>query len=66
VWGGDAERALQAASRIESGTVWVNVHGVVNRRAPFGSVKQSGIGVRGGLEGIPDYTPAQTITVPDA
>jgi acyl-CoA reductase-like NAD-dependent aldehyde dehydrogenase len=62
IWGGDAERALRLASRIESGSVWVNTHGMVNRRAPFGGVKQSGIGVRGGLEGILDYVQPQTVT----
>jgi acyl-CoA reductase-like NAD-dependent aldehyde dehydrogenase len=62
IWGRDAERALQLASRIDSGSLWVNTHGMVNRRAPFGGVKQSGIGVRGGLEGILEYVQAQTVT----
>jgi acyl-CoA reductase-like NAD-dependent aldehyde dehydrogenase len=62
IWGRDAERALQLASRIDSGSLWVNTHGMVNRRAPFGGVKQSGIGVRGGLEGILEYVQPQTVT----
>jgi acyl-CoA reductase-like NAD-dependent aldehyde dehydrogenase len=62
IWGGDVERALQLAWRIEAGTIWVNTHGMVNRRAPFGGVKQSGIGVRGGLEGILDYLRPQVVT----
>jgi acyl-CoA reductase-like NAD-dependent aldehyde dehydrogenase len=62
IWGGDVERALKLAWGIESGTVWVNTHGMVNRRAPFGGVKQSGIGVRGGIDGLLDYVQAQTVT----
>jgi acyl-CoA reductase-like NAD-dependent aldehyde dehydrogenase len=62
VWGGNLERALALANRIDSGTIWVNTHGMVNRRAPFGGVKQSGIGVRGGLDGVLEYVQPQTVT----
>jgi acyl-CoA reductase-like NAD-dependent aldehyde dehydrogenase len=47
-----------------SGSVWINAHGTafINRRAPYGGVKQSGIGRKAGLEGIPDYLQSQTIS----
>jgi acyl-CoA reductase-like NAD-dependent aldehyde dehydrogenase len=65
VWGADVHRAIHLARRIQAGSLWVNTHGMVNRRAPFGGFKQSGIGQRGGLEGLIDYTQPQTVTVFD-
>lgn len=64
VWGKDADRALAVARRIQSGTVWVNTHGTqsVNRRAPYGGIKQSGLGRRAGIEGMYEYLQVQTIT----
>lgn len=64
VWGRDVERALAVARRVESGTVWVNAHGTewINRRAPYGGVKQSGIGRRAGREGVEEYMQIQTLT----
>lgn len=64
VWGKDRERALEVARRVQSGTVWVNTHGTqaVNRRAPYGGIKQSGIGRRAGLQGMYEYLQIQTIT----
>lgn len=65
VWGADVHRAIHLARRIQAGSLWVNTHGMVNRRAPFGGFKQSGIGQRGGLEGLIDYVQPQTVTVSD-
>ena len=65
VWGADVHRAIHLARRIQAGSLWVNTHGMVNRRAPFGGFKQSGIGQRGGLEGLIDYVQPQTVTVFD-
>lgn len=64
VWGKDVERALAVARRIQAGTVWVNTHGTqsINRRAPYGGIKQSGIGRRAGIEGMYEYLQVKTIT----
>lgn len=64
VWGKDVDRALAVASRIEAGTIWVNVHGTeaINRRAPYGGIKQSGIGRRAGREGLEEYLQTKTLT----
>jgi acyl-CoA reductase-like NAD-dependent aldehyde dehydrogenase len=64
VWGRDVERALELTRKIEAGQVWVNTHGVlaINHLAPYGGVKQSGIGRKSGLEGILEYVQSQTIT----
>jgi acyl-CoA reductase-like NAD-dependent aldehyde dehydrogenase len=64
VWGRDPNRALDVGARLEAGTIWVNTHGTdhLNRLAPYGGIKQSGIGRRAGLEGILEYSQSQTFT----
>jgi acyl-CoA reductase-like NAD-dependent aldehyde dehydrogenase len=64
VWGRDTEKALDVARQVEAGQVWVNTHGVlaINHLAPYGGVKQSGIGRKSGIEGILEYVQSQTIT----
>jgi acyl-CoA reductase-like NAD-dependent aldehyde dehydrogenase len=64
VWGRDIDRAISIARKIEAGQVWVNTHGVlaINHLAPYGGVKQSGIGRKSGIEGILEYVQSQTIT----
>ena len=61
VWGGDEDRALAIAERIASGTVWVNETQHLTPFAAFGGMKQSGVGVEGGVEGLLEYTNAQTV-----
>jgi acyl-CoA reductase-like NAD-dependent aldehyde dehydrogenase len=64
VWSSDVAKATKLARRIEAGTVFVNTHGTesVNRRAPYGGIKQSGIGRRAGIDGIREYMQVQTLT----
>jgi acyl-CoA reductase-like NAD-dependent aldehyde dehydrogenase len=64
VRGRDTEKALAVARNIQAGQVWVNTHGVlvINHLAPYGGVKQSGIGRKPGVEGILEYVQSQTIT----
>ena len=46
VWGDHLEEAAKVASKIESGTVWINQHGAIHPMVPFGGMKESGYGVR--------------------
>jgi len=64
IWSAQMDRALDIARQMEAGTVFVNSHGVtsVNRRAPYGGVKQSGIGRKASIEGVLEYMQLQTIT----
>jgi acyl-CoA reductase-like NAD-dependent aldehyde dehydrogenase len=64
VWSRSVDRAMAIASRIEAGQVWINSHGVhaINHLAPYGGVKQSGIGRKSGIEGIREYVQSQTVT----
>ncbi|MDQ5906477.1 MAG: hypothetical protein QG590_959 [Pseudomonadota bacterium] len=63
VWSADVVRATGIAARLECGTVWVNEHGAVQPDAPFGGIKQSGIGVEFGRHGLAEYTSIQTVKI---
>ncbi len=63
VWGDDIEQATQVASRIETGTVWINQHGAIHPMVPFGGIKESGYGVEFGLEGLKGVTQPQIISI---
>lgn len=55
VMGEKLEPTLAAAERIEAGMVGVNRGAISDASAPFGGVKQSGLGREGGFEGIEEY-----------
>jgi len=52
VWSADIAEARKVAARLEAGTVWINKHGAVDPRVPFGGAKQSGYGLEFGVEGL--------------
>jgi len=55
VFTSDLDRALRLAERLETGMLGLNTGLVSNPAAPFGGVKQSGLGREGGTEGIQEY-----------
>jgi succinate-semialdehyde dehydrogenase / glutarate-semialdehyde dehydrogenase len=57
------DRALHVVERIETGMVGLNQGLVSNPAAPFGGVKQSGIGREGGAEGIDEYLETKYVAV---
>jgi acyl-CoA reductase-like NAD-dependent aldehyde dehydrogenase len=63
LWSNDLKRAVDLARCLECGTAWVNEHGAIQPDAPFGGVKQSGIGVEFGRYGLEEYTSIQTLKV---
>ena len=63
VWGQDLKQAAQIASRLESGTTWVNTHFALAPNVPFGGRKQSGLGVEFGMEGLHEFTDCHVIHV---
>lgn len=63
VWGDDPEEAALIAKRLVAGTRWVNRHGVLNPTVPMGGVKQSGIGIEFGPEGLREYTTTQVLSI---
>ena len=63
IWSNDLKKAADLASRLECGTAWVNEHGAIQPDAPFGGIKESGIGVEFGRYGLEAYTSIQTLKV---
>jgi len=61
VFTGDLARGLRVSERLEAGMVGLNRGLVSDPAAPFGGVKQSGIGREGGHEGVLDYLEAKYI-----
>ena len=63
VWSSDVERAASVARKVRSGTVGVN-HYVNDPVAPFGGIKDSGIGRELGPEGLDAFQVFKTIYLP--
>ncbi len=63
IWTRDLDRALRLTRRIEAGYVWVNDASDHYLGAPFGGVKQSGLGREECLEEMLAYTEAKTVTI---
>jgi succinate-semialdehyde dehydrogenase/glutarate-semialdehyde dehydrogenase len=59
----DIKRALRVCEGLETGMVGLNQGMVSNAGAPFGGVKQSGIGREGGNEGIDEYLETKYVAV---
>jgi len=51
----DLGRTIRLTERLETGMLGINTGIVSNPAAPFGGVKQSGLGREGGVEGIEEY-----------
>lgn len=56
VYSGDLSRALRVGKGIESGMIAINRGLMSDPAAPFGGVKQSGLGREGGVTGILEFT----------
>jgi succinate-semialdehyde dehydrogenase/glutarate-semialdehyde dehydrogenase len=59
----DLNRALRVSENLETGMVGLNQGIVSNPAAPFGGVKQSGLGREGGSVGIDEYLEVKYVAV---
>ena len=59
----DIKRALRVCEGLETGMVGLNQGMVSNAGAPFGGVKQSGIGREGGKEGLEEFLETKYVAV---
>ncbi len=59
----DLSRALAVAERIDTGMVGINTGVVSDPAAPFGGVKQSGLGREGGHDGLLAFTETKYVRV---
>ena len=67
VWTGDPAAAQRVGSQLVCGYVWVNDHGAtrLDLRAPFGGMKQSGLGREQGIEGVRSFQDTRSIATID-
>jgi len=61
----DLSRALRAGERLETGMLALNSGMISNASAPFGGIKQSGLGREGGTEGMSEYLSTQYLAIAD-
>jgi acyl-CoA reductase-like NAD-dependent aldehyde dehydrogenase len=66
IWTGDAGRALRVARRVHAGALSINSNTSVRISAPFGGVKQSGIGRELGMAGLDAYTEIKNVFISTA
>ncbi|MGB4135462.1 MAG: aldehyde dehydrogenase family protein, partial [Microbacterium sp.] len=58
------DRGHRMIDALETGMMGLNVGVVSNAAAPFGGVKQSGVGREGGFEGIHEYLSTKYTLIP--
>src|SRR5580658_2794499 len=58
VWSENVNRALEVASRIKAGVVWINSTNLFDAGSGFGGYRESGFGREGGREGLSEYLSA--------
>jgi succinate-semialdehyde dehydrogenase / glutarate-semialdehyde dehydrogenase len=63
LYSADLRRSLRVAEALEAGMVGINRGIVSDPAAPFGGVKQSGIGREGGHEGLLEFSEIKYIAV---
>ncbi len=61
----DLARAMRLVDALETGMVGINTGVISNAAAPFGGVKQSGLGREGGTEGIGEYLETRYTLIAD-
>ncbi len=61
VFSGDVGKALDCAGKLEVGSVWVNRIHQAYPQAPFGGVKESGLGREKSPYGLHEYTELKTV-----
>ncbi|WP_374929757.1 NAD-dependent succinate-semialdehyde dehydrogenase [Kytococcus sedentarius] len=65
VYSRDVSRLMDFAARMQTGMVGLNMGVVSQPAAPFGGVKQSGLGREGGHEGVEEYLEVQYLGLAD-
>jgi succinate-semialdehyde dehydrogenase/glutarate-semialdehyde dehydrogenase len=65
VYTNDLARGQRLIESLETGMMGLNMGVVSNAAAPFGGVKQSGLGREGGLEGIHEYLETKYVLTPN-
>lgn len=61
IWTRDINKAHLLAGQIDSGTVWINTHNILDTAMPFGGTKLSGLGREFGSEVVHAYTEPRAV-----
>lgn len=59
----DLSKALKIATKLKSGTVWINTYNDFDPNVPFGGYKQSGFGREMGQEALDNYTQVKAVRI---
>ncbi|WP_425409776.1 aldehyde dehydrogenase family protein [Hyphococcus sp.] len=59
IWSENINRALEAASAVKAGVVWINTTNGFDAACGFGGYRESGFGREGGREGVFEYLKLQ-------
>jgi acyl-CoA reductase-like NAD-dependent aldehyde dehydrogenase len=62
VWTADLQRGMRLASRIKSGTVWLNAHLKLHAETETGGYRESGLGRLHGVEGLNEFLQTKHIS----
>lgn len=63
VWGKDVAKARHIGDQIQSGSVWINQHMVLDSQVAFSGHKASGFGVENGAWGLAGYCNIQSVFI---
>ncbi len=63
LWTNDLGKAMRLIPEIQAGTVWVNMHTLLDPAVPFGGIKASGIGREFGSAFIDDFTELKSVMI---
>ncbi len=66
VWTSDVTRALRFTENVEAGMIWVNSENIRHLPAPFGGVKNSGVGRDGGDWSFDFYMETKNVAIATA
>lgn len=61
LWTNDLGKAMRLIPEIQAGTLWVNMHTLLDPAVPFGGIKASGIGREFGSAFIDDFTELKSV-----
>lgn len=63
LWTNDLGKAMRMIPQIQAGTLWVNMHTLLDPAVPFGGTKASGIGREFGSAFIDDFTELKSVMI---
>ncbi|MBV4504167.1 aldehyde dehydrogenase family protein [Pseudomonas sp. BW13M1] len=63
LWTNDLGKAMRLIPEIQAGTLWVNMHTLLDPAVPFGGIKASGVGREFGSAFIDDFTELKSVMI---